>query len=112
MKNFTASILLFISFLTVTNSYSQWTQSSSGINGGNVKCMAAGGSSVYAGTNLYGVYKSTDNGVTWFQTSLNNRTVYSLVVSGSNIYAGTSLYGLYISSNNGDSWIQTSLILR
>ncbi|MBK7255845.1 MAG: hypothetical protein IPI04_18535 [Ignavibacteria bacterium] len=38
MKNFTASILLFISFLTVTNSYSQWTQSSSGINGRNVKC--------------------------------------------------------------------------
>ncbi|MBK7255846.1 MAG: exo-alpha-sialidase [Ignavibacteria bacterium] len=61
---------------------------------------------------FYGISKSTDNGVTWFQTALNNRTVYSLVVSGSNIYAGTSLYGLYISSNNGDSWIQTSLILQ
>jgi hypothetical protein len=59
-----------------------------------------------AGTLLSkGVYRSTDNGTTWTQTTLNNKSIHSLTVLGNNILAGTEYYdGLYISTDNGVSW--------
>ena len=59
---------------------------------------------MFAGTNLYGVYKSNNGGTTWTQTFLNDKTVYSLAISGNLVYAGTNLYGLYVSTDNGVSW--------
>ena len=52
---------------------------------------------------------TTNNGINWSQTTLNNKTVYSLVAYGNNIFAGTIFYGVYLSTNNGTSWTQTAL---
>jgi hypothetical protein len=56
----------------------------------------------------WGVYISTDDGLTWIDTKL-NRSIYSLAIDSSNIFAGTSYSGVYLSTNNGTTWAQTSL---
>ena len=50
----------------------------------------------------YGIYRSTDRGLNWTQTSVLH--VYSLAVSPSGILAGTTT-GVYYSSDNGASWV-------
>lgn len=66
------------------------------------------GNDIFAGTGN-GVYKSTDYGVTWTQTSLNNRDVESLAIRENYLFAGTYVFGIYKSTDNGNTWIQTSL---
>lgn len=69
---------------------------------------------VYAGTET-GLYKTTDNGLTWIQNSfLSNISVSSILIdTSSNIYCGTGYYsngnGVYYSSNGGEDWIQLGL---
>ena len=51
---------------------------------------------------------STNNGITWTQTALNNRNVQALIANGNNIFAGTNGYGVYMSLDNGTNWAQRS----
>ncbi|MBK6506881.1 MAG: hypothetical protein IPG02_14730 [Ignavibacteria bacterium] len=95
----------------VDNTNAQWEQTN-GPHGGNIYSLAVSGNNIFAGTYNYGVYRSTNNGISWIQTPLNNITVYSLAISGSNIFAGTLNYGVYLSTNNGISWTQTELNYR
>ena len=74
----------------------------------DIYSIAAGGNTLYAGT-YNGVFYSTDNAVTWNQTSLNNESVNALMVNGTTITAGVSFNGVYISTNSGTNWTQTSL---
>jgi len=53
-----------------------------------------------------GVYKSTNNGLIWSQTALNNRFIYALATMDSYLLAGTSSFGFQFSSNNGTSWTE------
>jgi len=94
--------------LNIKNCICQWVQGE-GFSGGFVYSLAISGNNIFAGTDVSGVYLSTNNGSTWTQTALNNRMVYSLVVSGNNIFAGINGYGVYLSTNNGQNWSQTAL---
>jgi hypothetical protein len=95
-----------------------WTHISS-LNGKRVLSFATSGSTIYAGTLLYGAYISTNSGITWHQTSLINNIVNALIFSGSNILAGVEgIYsggenfsggGIYMSSNSGTNWILADL---
>ncbi|MBM4157428.1 MAG: T9SS type A sorting domain-containing protein [Ignavibacteria bacterium] len=83
------------------------------LNNKNVFSLAARDSNIFAGTDLNGVWLSTDNGINWIQSSLNNKNVQSLLVNGNNIFAGTyvtpfSYAGIYISTNNGINWNKTN----
>lgn len=102
---------ILICSLSVPLSNAEWVQVTNGMGNRFVYSLAIGGDNIYAGTNTYGVYLSTDNGANWTQTSLNNQTVYSLAINGNYIFAGTTApaNGLYLSTNNGSNWIQTSL---
>ena len=62
MSYFSGLSSLIIIF-TILNSYSfaQWTQPCSGINSGDIRSVAVNGNEVFAGTNLYVVFKDTDN---------------------------------------------------
>ncbi|MCX6163489.1 MAG: T9SS type A sorting domain-containing protein [Ignavibacteriae bacterium] len=71
--------------------------------------LAVSGSTVYAGGYDDGVFRSTNNGSTWTQTSLTGQCINALSISGSNIYAGTINNGVYISTNVGVNWTKTSL---
>lgn len=109
-------IFIFLAFtiyqltFNICNCLGQWVQTGL-LNGGKVRSLAVSESNIFAGTaSGLGVFKTTNEGTNWNQTSLNNVNVYSLLVNGSNIFAGaTSNKGVYISTNNGTTWTQTSL---
>jgi len=101
-------LFLIIAILISVNANAQWVQVGSGM-GTYVFSLAANDSNIFAGLNSGGVYKSTNNGLNWTQTSLNNQQVYAVVTIGNNIFAGTGGNGVYLSTNNGTNWTQTSL---
>jgi hypothetical protein len=88
---------------------SQWTKVSNGIAAyENTYALIYNGNSIFAGTDINGVYKSTNNGASWVQLGLHYQLVKSLASNGSNIFAGT-YNGVFLSTNNGNSWVQTTL---
>ncbi len=94
--------------LNIDNCFCQWVQVSNGMGNLIVNALAYSGNNLYAGTNVNGVYLSTDNGANWTQTSLNSEYISSLAIYGNNIYAGSIFNGIYLSTNNGANW---SLVL-
>jgi hypothetical protein len=108
MKRYTF-LFTFLSILIITsNIKAQWLKVSSGMGDKTLYSLTCSGNNIFAGTDNYGVYLSTNNGMNWTQTSLANNYIYSLAISGNCIFAGTDL-GVYLSTNNGASWNQTSL---
>lgn len=71
--------------------------------------LAVSGSNIFAGTFDNGLYLSTNNGVSWTQTALNNQEIYSFAISENNIFAGSYHNGVYLSTNNGVTWTQTAM---
>ena len=74
---------------------------------GTVYSLCKNGTTFFAGTLNNGIYSSSNFGVNWAQTSLNNKTIKSFAVVNNNIFAGTQGSGIYISTNNGSTWSQT-----
>ena len=69
------------------------------------------GSTLFAGTNGNGVYRSSDNGDTWKQinTGLTDNFVDALAFHDQVIFAGSSgAGGVDASMNNGDQWVLSS----
>jgi hypothetical protein len=66
-------------------------------------------SSIFAGSGSSGVYISTDDGVTWRQSSLTDELIYALAVVDSTVFAGTYWSGVYRSTDFGVTWEQTDL---
>jgi hypothetical protein len=61
---------------------------------------------MFAGTNNGGVFRSSNGGFNWTQTSLNNGGITSFTIKNNYIFASDFHYGeVYLSSNNGTSWI-------
>ena len=99
-----ALIACIILLLNIQGADAQWTQSN-GPNGGEVTCLAASGTDLFAGTR-YGLFLSTNNGTTWTEvgSQLTSMHILSIAVSGSNIFVGTFGGGVFLSSDNGTSW--------
>ena len=100
-----------ITFLLVLNlsCFSQSWQYSGNSPSVPVKCMASIGSTLFMGSTVGGVYKSSDLGQTWVACngggSVNH--VQSLASDGSNLYAGTGGFSattIYKSSDLGQTW--------
>jgi hypothetical protein len=93
-----------------TNEGDSWTLSSTGITDPRIHALAvdpAAPATVYAGSRGQGVFKSTNAGVTWAGTPLNNVFVTALTVdpgAPGTLYAGTEANGIYKSTNSGASW--------
>jgi hypothetical protein len=103
---FFLTILLY-SFFNFTSA--QWIYMSNGLGNTGVYSLAANGSYIFAGTNMHGVYYTTNNGITWNSTPLNSQTVLALQVHGIYLLAGVLNNGVYVSANNGLSWTQANL---
>ncbi|MBI5404275.1 MAG: T9SS type A sorting domain-containing protein [Ignavibacteriae bacterium] len=109
-KKFILNVFSFLAFFlfSVNNLSAQWVQCN-GPFGGIIYATAFSGNNILAGIPDSGVYISTNNGVNWIHSDLNNKTVRSLIISGSSIFAGTWNSGVYLSTNYGINWAQTSL---
>jgi ligand-binding sensor domain-containing protein len=85
-----------------TDSGANWA--STGFSSG-VGPSAAISDNLFVTWNNNGVFRSTDDGISWssVNTGLTDRKVYALLVSGTTLFAGTNS-GLFFSTDNGDDW--------
>ena len=80
--------------------------------GEDVRCLAADGATVYAGTQAGGVHRSTDGGRTWSPCALRGAPVKSLAVTPGAVYAGTKEPRVHYSLDGGESWHSLSRFSR
>ncbi len=52
---------------------------------------------------------STNYGITWLGSSINNTSILSLAKNGNTLYAGTNGEGLFKSTNGGFNWVHSAL---
>jgi len=72
--------------------------------------FASIGNYVFAGMNNFqmytrSIYRSTDNGIHWLPTSLDEGDVFTLTTFGNNLVAGMYGRGVFLSTNYGVNWI-------
>lgn len=91
--------------LTISPSHSQnhWQQTNGPYGGGANAFTSLG---AYLFTGRQGVYRSSDDGMTWWDVSdsLAGKYVTTLVVNGTTIFAGTYDMGVFRSIDNGSHW--------
>jgi hypothetical protein len=112
MKLFTQTF--FFLLLTAHICFGQWEQTNGPYSSPyqpSVQCFTINGTYLFAGTDVGGVFHSTNNGFNWIadNSGLTNTDVYALAVSGTNLFAGTGLGGVFRSTNNGTSWTAVGL---
>lgn len=99
-------LLILILFLLLQSVplKAQWTQV--GLDGYYIRTITVSGSNVFVGTSGDGMFRSTNNGVSWLaaNTGLVGLEFPAFAISGSNLYAGSEGEGVFLSVNNGASW--------
>jgi hypothetical protein len=104
--NDTAAIYL------TSNGGTSWSPAAVGLPvAPTTRTLAAAGNAIFLGTQGDGIYRSTDNGISWFKKGLNNpdlanQLVLSFCVKNGNIFAGGS-NGLFRSTDNGETFQTT-----
>ncbi len=97
-----------------TDGGSLWAHSDGGIDtsvaANEVMALARVGTYLFAGMGGNGVYRSSDEGVTWSQASsgLDENYIWSMAAVGNDIFAGTDK-SIYISQNSASTWTQVNL---
>ena len=108
------TILLFVIFVGIlSHTKAQWAQGT-GMNGGDIRCLAKIDADIYAGSQYGGIFKSTDNGNLWNNISngLPGGVAVNHIIKKDNyLFAGTSYWslqgkGVYRSDDNGVTWVQ------
>lgn len=103
------SLLLFILMNCSLVLNAQWIPTN-GPYGGIINCFAVKGNNFYVGTDLKGVFLTTDNGKNW--NAISSDKIYAeilcLVVKNEMLFAATGS-GLYVTSDNGNSWSSAGL---
>ncbi len=106
MKIYCYSIFLFLLISQFSFSQNFW-QPTGAIEGGRVvKVAVAPNGSIFAGGELGGIFRSTDNGASWEQTNngMEDLKIKSIKCDPEGrIFVGTS-YHIYRSTDNGDNW--------
>jgi hypothetical protein len=91
-----------------------WTTTYSGIpTSTQVYALTNLNNYLFAGTNAgSGIYKSTDNGVSWIPSGTGLTTiVYDFAVMGNTIFAGGEMGRIFMSTDYGTSWTQCKATL-
>lgn len=98
----TAILIHLISVSFLLNA--QWVQTN-GPHGEEINCIESYGNDIYVG-NVYGVYKSTNNGDTWQYKPCSH--VRALARSGNNLFVGKSNGEVLLSTDDGSTWTSRS----
>jgi photosystem II stability/assembly factor-like uncharacterized protein len=91
------------------NNGTSWNAMNNGLVDGvfthNINAVAVHGDTIFAGTDVRDVFRSTDYGMSWeaVNNGLSNKVIHSLIVDDGNIFAGTGR-GIFLSTDNGSSW--------
>jgi hypothetical protein len=103
----TLSLAVFLSW--PIPSTAQWVQTS-GPEGGFISAITASGTNLFAGTWGGGVFRSTDNGLSWAtsSTGLMNTHIRALAVSGTNLLCGIAGHGVFLSADDGTDWTEAN----
>ena len=104
-------VLSFSLFLNAQNFWEKTSFTSGSQLNSVYSILGLNDNSILAGTYAMGIYKSTDDGLTWSSLALDNQWIIDLEKDNqNNIYALTisSTYGsgLFKSTDNGISWFQ------
>ena len=73
--------------------------------------MVANGSTVFAGTEGNGIFRSTDSGESWVQIKSGlpaGADISCLAVYGKYVFASFYDHGIYSSTDNGDNWVSNT----
>ncbi|MDH3269290.1 MAG: hypothetical protein OEM46_10595, partial [Ignavibacteria bacterium] len=103
-------IIFALSILTIFSSaFPQWIRTN-GPEGVAVRSLANIDGTIYAGTEVNGVYISTDDGITWIARNVGIETygISSIISNQGYIFAGTFGGGVYRSSDEGVTWLPSS----
>ncbi|MFA5781883.1 MAG: T9SS type A sorting domain-containing protein [Bacteroidales bacterium] len=95
-------------YLSIDNGLT-WTEISP--PSGGVLSVAFCGTTLFAGTYGWGIYKSTNYGATWTSVNMGLPSYViarTLAVSGTTVYVGLGGNGVYKTTNNGASWTATN----
>jgi photosystem II stability/assembly factor-like uncharacterized protein len=97
--------LLFLS----SSTFPQWVRTN-GPEGTAIRSLVNIGGTIYAGTEVNGVYISTDDGVSWIarNTGIETFNVPAIINLQGYVFAGTFGNGVYRSSDGGQTWIPPS----
>jgi len=112
-----AMITSFILMLSFTKVFAQdFWQQTNGPYGGTIFSLAySNAGNIFCGTITGGgLYKSTDNGNTWFKVFGNDRNSWSWTITADrndDIFASCSGYGLIKSTDEGNTWTQLTSLL-
>lgn len=112
LNKITLMLLTAVIALVLTSDLSkaQWTSSSSGMGNQTIYTMMMQGSTIFAGTNDTGLYRTTDQGVFWSHISgiPRNQYVWGSVSNNQYVYVGTNGNGIYRSTNSGATFTQSN----
>ena len=90
-----------------TNNANSWTLS--GLEDMEVQALLVGVDYILAATYINGIYRSTDDGMSWNKTNTGgNSMFYSFAHIDSNLFAGVWGTGVARSTDNGENWTQQS----
>ncbi len=107
MKNKMLLLTLLVLAVNAGLLQAQWIETNGPYSsyGGTANCLLTVGSNTLAGTFQDGIFRSTDDGVTWspFGAGMVNATVNCMAISGPDIFAGID-GGLAISTDSGATW--------
>jgi photosystem II stability/assembly factor-like uncharacterized protein len=87
--------------------YSQWVKTN-GPEGISISALFRDGNDLYCGTEAQGVFKSTNNGLTWSNSGLPDKWIDCFLKDNSNLYAGCFGEGVFKSTNGGQTWTTAS----
>src|SRR5881397_3219448 len=115
MKHAISASCLFVLVIgSLSAQHAPW-QKTAGPPGLKVNVIYKAGGVVYAGTDTQGVYRSTDNGVTWIVATngIERTSINDMIASGGNLLAAVrnsclSLVNVFKSTDNGNTWSPTT----
>jgi photosystem II stability/assembly factor-like uncharacterized protein len=104
-------LLVWLSVTTEIAAQNFWQQTN-GPYGGDIRSLAiAPNGHIFVGTEVGGIFRSTDNGGSWRQVNiaLISTSVYALAINSSgHIFAGTFDGRIFRSTDNGTTWTSHS----